>query len=64
MNLVALWLSETASLAARFSSAFNNVLVTFYILWFIQLFSPTLIAPMLFDDFSLDRATDRRRGLA
>lgn len=35
------------SLAARFSSAFNDVLVTFYILWFIELFSPTFIAPML-----------------
>ena len=45
MNLVAS--GESAPLAARLSSAFNNVLVTFYILWFIELFSPTFIAPML-----------------
>ena len=37
---------ESAPLAARLSSAFNNVLVTFYIFWFIELFSPTFVAPM------------------
>ena len=47
MNLGRTLAGETASLAARSSSAFNNVLVTFYILWFIELFSPTFIAPML-----------------
>ena len=26
---------------------FNDVLVTFYILWFIELYTPTFIAPML-----------------
>ena len=46
MSLVALWLAKL-SLVARFSSAFNDVLVTFYILWFIELFSSTFIAPML-----------------
>jgi hypothetical protein len=45
-NLVTL-VGETASLAARFSSAFNDVLVTFYILGLIELFSPTFITPML-----------------
>ena len=46
MNLGRTLAGEPASLAARFSSAFNNVLVTFYVLWFIELFSSTFIAPM------------------
>ena len=34
-------------LAARVLSAFNDVLVTLYILWFIEPFSTTFIAPLL-----------------
>jgi hypothetical protein len=47
VNRVRTLAGETVSLAARLSSTFNNVLVTFYILWFIELFTPTFIAPML-----------------
>lgn len=47
MNLGRTLAGEIASLVARFSSTFNDVLVTFYILWFIELFTPTFIAPML-----------------
>ena len=47
MNRVRTLAGETVSLVARFSSTFNDVLVTFYILWFIELFNPTFIAPML-----------------
>ena len=35
------------SLTTRFLSAFNDVLVTVYILWFIERFSTAFIAPML-----------------
>jgi hypothetical protein len=57
---------ESASLAARFSSAVNDVLVTFYILWFIELFQFHIYHTDadMFGEFSLGRATDRRRALA
>ena len=38
---------ETASLAARLSSAFNNVLVTFYILWVMELSVPIITSMLI-----------------
>ena len=53
------WAGEVHSLTAWFSSAFNDVLVTFYILWFIER-SPHIYSSDadMFREFWPYRATD------